>query len=157
MRTIKSSDEFFDLLDTIKGGCFVTIGYVTSANVELPIIKRKNPQDRSQEKYYPAPVYTDEIGVDELAEEISYATSMTPTDVKAVLEGLLNVMPKHLRRGVKIKLNRFGTFKVIFGGNGQENAEDVTASDIDGTRISFIGASEMKKAVLTDMPFQKVV
>ena len=78
-------------------------------------------------------------------------------DVKAVLEGLLNVMPKHLRRGVKIKLNRFGTFKVIFGGNGQENAEDVTAADIDGTRISFIGASEMKKAVLTDMPFQKVV
>ena len=66
-------------------------------------------------------------------------------------------MPKHLRRGVKIKLNRFGTFKVIFGGNGQENAEDVTAADIDGTRISFIGASEMKKAVLTDMPFQKVV
>ena len=125
--------------------------------MKFKIIKRKNPQDRSQEKYYPTPVYTDEIGVDELAEEISYATSMTPTDVKAVLEGLLNVMPKHLRRGVKIKLNRFGTFKVIFGGNGQENAEDVTAADIDGTRISFIGASEMKKAVLTDMPFQKVV
>lgn len=101
-------------------------------------------------------MYTDEIGVDELSEEISYATSVTPTDVKAVLEGLLNVMPKYLRRGDKIKLNRFGTFKVIFGGNGRENAEDVTAADIDGTRISFIGASEMKKAVLTDMPFQKL-
>lgn len=105
--------------------------------MKFKIIKRKNPQDRSQEKYYPAPVYTDEIGVDELAE-------------------LLNVMPKHLRRGVKIKLNRFGTFKVVFGGNGQENEEDVTAADIEGARISFIGASEMKKAVLTDMPFQKV-
>ena len=84
-------------------------------------------------------------------------SAVASLDVKAVLEGLLNVMPKHLRRGVKIKLNRFGTFKVIFGGNGQENAEDVTAADIDSTRISFIGASEMKKAVLTDMPFQKVV
>ena len=110
-----------------------------------------------KQKFYPAPVYNDEIDIDELAEEISYATSMTPTDVKAVLEGLLNAMPKHLRRGAKIKLDRFGTFKVVFGGNGHENAEDVTAADIDGTRISFIGASEMKKAVLTDMPFQKVV
>lgn len=124
--------------------------------MKYKIVKRNNPQDRSQEKYYPAPVYIDEIGVDELSEEISYATSVTPTDVKAVLEGLLNVMPKHLRRGAKIKLDRFGTFKVIFGGTGHENAEDVTAADIDGTRISFIGAPEMKKAVLTDMPFQKL-
>lgn len=124
--------------------------------MKFKITKRKNPQDRSQEKYYPAPVYSDEIGIDELAEEISYATSMTPTDVKAVLEGLLNAMPKHLRRGAKIKLDRFGTFKVIFGGNGHENAEDVTAADIDGTRIGFIGAPEMKRAVLTDMSFQKL-
>jgi predicted histone-like DNA-binding protein len=124
--------------------------------MKYKVIKRKNPQDRSQEKFYPAPVYNDEIDIDELAGEISYATSMTPTDVKAVLEGLLNVMPKHLRRGSKIKLDRFGTFKVVFGGNGQENEEDVTAADIEGARISFIGASEMKKAVLTDMPFQKV-
>lgn len=51
MRTIKSSDEFFDLLDTIKGGCFVTIGYVTSANVELPIIKRKNPLTNRMKGY----------------------------------------------------------------------------------------------------------
>lgn len=124
--------------------------------MKYKIVKRQNPQDRSQEKYYPAPVYSDEIGIDELAGEISYATSMTPTDVKAVLEGLLNVMPNHLRRGAKIKLDRFGTFKVVFGGCGQENEEDVTAADIEGARISFIGASEMKKAVLTDMPFQKV-
>lgn len=124
--------------------------------MKFRIIKRKNPQDRSQEKFYPAPVYNDEIGVDELSEEISFATSITPSDVKAVLEGLLNVMPKHLRRGSKIKLDRFGTFKVIFGGNGHENAEDVTAADIDGTRIGFIGAPEMKRAVLTDMSFQKL-
>ena len=39
--------------------------------MKFKIIKRKNPQDRSQEKYYPTPVYTDEIGVDELAEEIA--------------------------------------------------------------------------------------
>ena len=51
MRTIKSSDEFFDLLDTIKGGCFVTIGYVTSANVELPIVKRKNPLTNRMKGY----------------------------------------------------------------------------------------------------------
>ena len=51
MRKIKSSNEFFDLLDTIKGGSFVTIGYVTSANVEVPIVKKKNPLTNRMKGY----------------------------------------------------------------------------------------------------------
>lgn len=117
--------------------------------------KRANPQNRSQEKFYPAPVYSDEVGIDELAEEISYATSMTPTDIKAVLEGFLSVMPKHLKRGNKINLDRFGKFKVTFGGNGKDKEEDVDSKDITDIRISFIAAPEMKKAVVSDMAFQK--
>ena len=44
MRRIATCNEFFDILDQIKGGQWVTIGIVTSANLTgYPSIKRKNP------------------------------------------------------------------------------------------------------------------
>lgn len=43
MRYLRSSNEFFDILDEIKGGTFVSIGYVTGANLNIPKVKRKNP------------------------------------------------------------------------------------------------------------------
>ena len=43
MRVIKTSEEYFDILDQIKGGAIITIGYVTGANLDVPKIKKKNP------------------------------------------------------------------------------------------------------------------
>lgn len=43
MRKIESPDKFFDLMDSLKGGGIITIGYVTGANLNIPKIKRKNP------------------------------------------------------------------------------------------------------------------
>ena len=39
MRRVASSEEFFDILDRIGNGKFVTIGYVTGANLNVPTIK----------------------------------------------------------------------------------------------------------------------
>lgn len=51
MRTIKSSNDFFDILDGIKGGAIVTIGYVTSAGLNVPVIKKKNPKTNREKGY----------------------------------------------------------------------------------------------------------
>ena len=60
MRTIKSSEEFFDILDTIKGGAIVTIGYVTSANLNVPTIKKKNPLTNRMKGYNDYSVFQNE-------------------------------------------------------------------------------------------------
>lgn len=52
MRRVASSEEFFDILDRIGNGKFVTIGYVTGANLNVPTIKRRNP-DTNRMKGYP--------------------------------------------------------------------------------------------------------
>lgn len=41
VRKVKSSNEFFDILDKIGNGKFVSIGYVTSANLNVPTIKKE--------------------------------------------------------------------------------------------------------------------
>lgn len=51
MRRVASSDEFFDILDKIGNGKFVTIGYVTGANLDVPTISKKNPLTNRMKKY----------------------------------------------------------------------------------------------------------
>lgn len=64
MRYLRSSNEFFDILDGIKGGTFVSIGYVTGANLNIPKVKRKNPLTGRMKGYFDYSVLnsTNEIG-----------------------------------------------------------------------------------------------
>lgn len=52
MRRVATCNEFFDILDQIKGGQWVTIGIVTGANLnDYPSIKRKNPLTNRMKGY----------------------------------------------------------------------------------------------------------
>lgn len=51
MRRVATSNEFFDILDKIGNGKFVTIGYVTGANLDVPMVKRKNPETNRMKGY----------------------------------------------------------------------------------------------------------
>lgn len=62
MRTVKSSNDFFDILDSINGGAIVTIGYVTSADLNVPIVKRKNPLTNRMKGYNDYSVFQNESG-----------------------------------------------------------------------------------------------
>lgn len=65
MRRVASSEEFFDILDKIGNGKFVTIGYVTGANLNVPMIKRKNPETNRMKGYPDYSVFGEE-GEDEI-------------------------------------------------------------------------------------------
>ena len=64
MRRVASSNEFFDILDKIGNGKFVTIGYVTGANLDVPSVSRKNPLTNRMKKYPDYSVFgaSEEIG-----------------------------------------------------------------------------------------------
>ena len=51
-RVILSINKFFEGIDKLKGGGISTFGYVTSANLNLPTVKRRNP-DTNRMKSYP--------------------------------------------------------------------------------------------------------
>ena len=60
MRRIATSNEFFDILDRIGNGKFVTIGYVTGANLNVPTVKKKNPLTNRMKGYPDYSVFTNE-------------------------------------------------------------------------------------------------
>ncbi len=127
--------------------------------MQYTTVSHINPQDASAPvKYFPSPVYGRTLTLNDLTREISHATSITPADVKAVVEELVEVFSRYLVRGDKIKVEGLGTFKVTFSGCGNILAEKVSASDIDSTtiRISFVADSQLKKAIRLEIIFEKV-
>lgn len=72
MRYLRSSNEFFDILDEIKGGTFVSIGYVTGANLNIPKVKRKNPLTGRMKGYFDYSVLNSENEIGALVKITSY-------------------------------------------------------------------------------------
>lgn len=72
MRRVASSNEFFDILDKIGNGKFVTIGYVTGANLNLPKVSRKNPLTNRMKGYPDYSVFNFEEEIGALVNVSSY-------------------------------------------------------------------------------------
>ncbi|MCR5766687.1 MAG: DNA-binding protein [Treponema sp.] len=117
----------------------------------VPFVSRKrlNPQDVDAEgKFYPAPAYIAEIGVNQLAEDISQSTTLTATEIIGVIQSLLTTVPKYMLLGYKVRLDNFGIFKLGFKNKaeckGYDKANLVTANDIDGLRVMYTPDSMLK-------------
>lgn len=51
-RIVKSPNDFFEILDELQDGKWITIGYVSAANLEnVPMVKRKNPLTNRMKGY----------------------------------------------------------------------------------------------------------
>lgn len=72
MKKVKSSEEFFDILDKVGNGKFVTIGYVTSANLDVPTVSRRNPDTNRMKKYPDYSVFSDKNDIGALVKISSY-------------------------------------------------------------------------------------
>lgn len=102
--------------------------------------KRINPQDvESGSTYYPAPAYVSEIGLKQLAAEISDNTALTPTEVSAVLQSFITTIPKYMLLGYKVRLPGLGIFKTSFlkTKGGYTNSKQVSSSDIGSVKPIF--------------------
>ena len=111
------------------------------------VIKRLNPLNKEESKFYAAPQYMEELTVLDLAKDISDACTLNVTDVEAVLTSLVRKLPLYLKNGFKIQLGNFGRVKLSFSSKGFEKPEDVDASSITAKRILFTPSSELKSEI----------
>ena len=118
-----------------------------------------NPQDKkAMGKYYPYPVYEKTIGLDDFVTEISHATSLTSTDVRAAILEIIEIFHRYLARGHKVKLDDIGTFKVSFKGDGAAKSEDLTASNIDRTtiKVTCVADAPLNQEMKNEVSFSKI-
>ncbi|MBD1433821.1 DNA-binding protein [Sphingobacterium sp. DN00404] len=114
-----------------------------------------NPQDAAApKKFYARPVSSGEITLEDLASDISHASSINEADVMAVLYSLVREIPRNISQGYIVRLGGLGSFRLGTSSVGSETAEEVTAANIQQKRILFHNGARIKKAI-TDLTFRK--
>lgn len=118
--------------------------------MEYSIVARENPLDRdAAPKFFPKPEWNQEITIRRLSERIAKNCTLTPADVTAVLESFLSELPDYLKDGHPVRLGDFGILKLSFSANGQEQQENVSASDITNVRVLFRPSTRLKQELST--------
>jgi predicted histone-like DNA-binding protein len=106
--------------------------------IPFVVLEKHNPQKPGQAKrFYAQARSRGSLELKEIARMLSQRSSISPPDVVAVLEGLIELLPEKLSEGYLVKLGDFGTFRVGFSSVGEETAAQVKSKSISKTRINF--------------------
>lgn len=114
-------------------------------------------------KWYPQAVTAGKpVGTKEIADRLSQISTVSRSDVYAVLMDLAGVLADYMGQGRTVKVDGLGTFyyTCIATGNGVETADKVSASQITGVRVRFIpeatrksGSKSMNRTLISDNIF----
>lgn len=114
-----------------------------------------NPGDPdAPKKFYARPVHSGEIDLEELAGDISHASSVNESDVYAVLRALVREVPRNISRGHIVRLGELGSFRLTTRSSGSDLAEEVSATNIVRSRLYF-HAGKRVKAMLQELTFKR--
>ncbi len=124
--------------------------------VKYNVVERKNPLDiKAPSKFYASAKADGEINLKAIAREISGgSTTVSDTDVLAVLNDLVKCMGRHLANGEVVKLGDFGNFQVTIASEGSETAEKVTSANIIKQKITFRPGVDLRD-ILKTLKFEK--
>lgn len=125
-------------------------------SVKYNIVERKNPLDKNApSKFYASAKADGEINLKAIAKEIAGgSTTVSDTDVLAVLNDLIKAMTRHLTQGEIVKLGDFGNFQITISSDGAETAEKVTAANIKNNKITFRPVADLRD-MLKIVKFEK--
>jgi predicted histone-like DNA-binding protein len=106
-------------------------------------------------KYYAQIVHSGVVDFDKLGTLISLATTVSRTDVLAVLDALETYMNLELESGGNLHLGNFGNFRLSSHSEGVDAEEDVTSHIIESTSIIFTPGKSIEK-MLKNLEYVKI-
>jgi len=124
--------------------------------VKIHVKEKVNPQaPLDPRKWYGIAKASGEVGIRQLAKQISKETTLGTPDVVAVLEALLQNIPEYLLEGKIVKLGDFGTYRLTVSGQGAETLEEYNTNLIQKTNLHF-RAGKVFNDSLASVVFRKV-
>jgi predicted histone-like DNA-binding protein len=115
--------------------------------VQLKRVEKRNPQDRSQSKWYLVQENKGSLNLNEIARELADRSSLSQGDVLNVLRNLVEVLPMYLKLGMTIRLEGFGSFHISVKSEGTENPEELTVHNVKKARIVFVPSTTLKEGI----------
>jgi len=99
-------------------------------------LRPERASDKKQRRVYSSPVFREKVDSKDIASELVSSTTLTETDIIAVLTGLSERLASHLRSGELVTLEGIGSFGVrLKSEQGTDRKGRLTTKD---TRVSGI-------------------
>ena len=121
------------------------------------LTQRGNPSDlKAPKKFYAQAKSREELTFRKLSKEIAEnSTTVSDTDVMAVLNDLTKVLKRHLANGEIVRFGDFGSFQITLTGDGAETEAKFNASLIKGGKVNFRPGVDLKEMLAT-LKYEKV-
>lgn len=117
-------------------------------NYSLALMSTKPGDETAPKKYYAKAQASGEVTMDEMAEDISYATSLTDGDVLNAIRALIKQVNRHLSAGKIVRLENFGSFQLQLCSTGAETEKKFTSANITEATVQFRPGKPVKAATV---------
>ncbi|MDR1063412.1 MAG: HU family DNA-binding protein [Azoarcus sp.] len=116
-------------------------------SIALRKIQRANPLNREDKKWYLSQTSKGRVDTDQICQDILELSSLSPGDVRSVLESLNIVIQKRLDSGYSVRLDKLGTFRASVTSAGAAAPEDLSVRNVKQVRLVFIPAPQLKESL----------
>ena len=114
--------------------------------MKIKMVQRKNPQKKSEVKYYASPVNAGKKTLRDIARDIAGRSSLTRGDIENVLSNFIDCLPHYLRDGFSVQLGEFGTMRLTLSSEGAATVKAFKTETIK-PRVTFTPGVELKAAL----------
>ncbi|RRD59876.1 HU family DNA-binding protein [Tannerella forsythia] len=120
-------------------------------SVKYIITEKGNPSKPAEPKKFYATAKADgEVTFRKLSKEISnISTTVSDTDVLAVLNVLVKALINHLSEGRIVRFGEFGSFQVSLSSEGAATRKEFNTSLIRNSKITFRPGTNLKEMLAT--------
>jgi predicted histone-like DNA-binding protein len=124
--------------------------------IKYTLQEKGNPSNpAAPKKWYAYAKSTGELTFKRLSREIAEgSTTVSDTDVLAVLNDLTKVLRRHLENGEIVRFGDFGAFQIGIGGEGAETPEKYHQKLIKTKKVLFRPGIDLKE-MLNNLKFEK--
>ena len=114
--------------------------------VKYIIVPHKIPSKPDEPvSYYPRVKSSGEVSLREIAKDIAQESTVSPGDTMAVVESLLQNIPRYLAQGYIVRLGELGSFHLSIQAEGSPDAKSVNAHKIKRNKLHFRAGKLMKQ------------
>ena len=119
-----------------------------------PIARKNLKAPNDPPKFYAIAESKGKTDIDALSKLVARESTVSRTDVYAVIMSLLDAVAYELNEGRSVMLGKLGSLSVSISSEGAVTAEELSSSAIRKARIVYRPGKELKK-MLTTLDFEK--
>lgn len=107
--------------------------------IKYNVIERGEPgvAGGGTKKFYATAQTSGNLDIEELTEQIERISTVSGADIRAVLYGIVDVVPKLLSDGNIVSIGDLGAFRISISSEASDTAEEVSATNIKKGKILF--------------------